>query len=232
MDLRCPRCPSATLAFEAGSALGDAPCPSCHGTFVPPEGVERLVHRELGIEVSTLRELMGPYAGTQLTCPSCSFALSHVTLRGIGIEVCTGCGSVWLDDGELERLSLGRYTYAPLSSPAARSTTSELTPTGTAAAYEIESVPRERPRREGLGCGVIAAAVYAGGFGVWMLVTGLLVGSFSVGLIGVAALGLAVMVVVTERSRAQQPRLDAGAAADDAGADDVKADDDVGPLSP
>lgn len=184
------------LAQEAGSALGDAPCPSCKGTFVPSEGVERLVHRELGLEISTLRELMGPHAGTQLKCPSCAFAMSHVQLKGVPLELCTGCGGVWLDEGELERLSLGRYTYTAPPSPAERfaDLATDFVPTGTLASVDVESAPDPPPKRR-LGCLGSIAVVYAGGFGLAMLATAVSFGSWALVLVGFGGLGLVAMVL-------------------------------------
>ena len=40
-----------------------------------------------------------------LTCPVCQGAMREVNKEGILIDVCTQCRGVWLDRGELEKLS-------------------------------------------------------------------------------------------------------------------------------
>lgn len=40
-----------------------------------------------------------------LKCPKCGGQLSELLYRGIQIEKCVDCMGVWLDDGELEKIS-------------------------------------------------------------------------------------------------------------------------------
>ena len=40
-----------------------------------------------------------------LTCPRCSSKLDKITKNKIVIDVCPHCQGMWLDDGEIERLS-------------------------------------------------------------------------------------------------------------------------------
>ena len=54
-----------------------------------------------------------------LTCPVCQGAMREVNKEGILIDVCTQCRGVWLDRGELEKLSnLMQASYdAPRQAP-------------------------------------------------------------------------------------------------------------------
>ena len=40
-----------------------------------------------------------------LTCPVCKSSMREVEREGVTIDVCTQCRGVWLDRGELEKLS-------------------------------------------------------------------------------------------------------------------------------
>lgn len=40
-------------------------------------------------------------------CPKCGAALIEVSYKGVDIDKCSGCGGVWLDTGELERIAPG-----------------------------------------------------------------------------------------------------------------------------
>jgi uncharacterized protein len=37
-------------------------------------------------------------------CPKCASALVTITFRGVELDKCTGCGGVWFDTGELDRV--------------------------------------------------------------------------------------------------------------------------------
>lgn len=37
-------------------------------------------------------------------CPNCGSAMSEVSRRRVYIDVCSNCGGVWLDGGELEKM--------------------------------------------------------------------------------------------------------------------------------
>ncbi len=43
--------------------------------------------------------------GSALTCPVCKSAMREVERESVTIDVCTQCRGVWLDRGELEKLS-------------------------------------------------------------------------------------------------------------------------------
>jgi hypothetical protein len=38
-------------------------------------------------------------------CPACKLPLGKRTLRGVEVDACSSCHGVWLDAGELERLT-------------------------------------------------------------------------------------------------------------------------------
>lgn len=40
-----------------------------------------------------------------MKCPKCGMELMTVVYRAVEIDKCTACNGVWLDDGELEKLS-------------------------------------------------------------------------------------------------------------------------------
>jgi Zn-finger nucleic acid-binding protein len=104
----CPRCASQVLARGTGS-LNEDTCPGCAGHFLPPDAAHTLLVDHLGLSPAMLKELMAHFAGTRLNCPSCAARMSPVTLKGVHADLCGTCGGVWLDRGELHRVSGGRF---------------------------------------------------------------------------------------------------------------------------
>ncbi|MBM4283299.1 MAG: hypothetical protein FJ137_21990, partial [Deltaproteobacteria bacterium] len=90
-------------------ALGEDVCPRCRGRFLNGALTERVVIDELGVERGILRELAGFFSGARLPCAGCGAAMRPLGLRGVAVDLCLGCGGLWLDAGELSRLSGGRY---------------------------------------------------------------------------------------------------------------------------
>lgn len=104
---QCPRCSVELLAGHG--ALHEHVCGRCQGRFLPADVTERLVISELGIEREVLLELVGHFAGERLLCPGCGQRSHPITLRGVCLDFCVGCGGLWCDAGELRRLSSERY---------------------------------------------------------------------------------------------------------------------------
>ena len=105
----CPRCPTDAPLTTGHGALGEHICPRCNGRFLPPVLTERVLTRELGHTPEFLRALASHFAGARLTCPGCALKMSAVTLRGTPVDLCLHCGGLWLDRGELTRLTVGRH---------------------------------------------------------------------------------------------------------------------------
>jgi Zn-finger nucleic acid-binding protein len=103
----CPRC-RLELSPPAGG-LGERLCNRCAGRFLEPAGVTRLVVDEHGLDPAFLRELTSQFAGERAACPGCRSGMSPVQLRGGYVDLCEGCGGLWLDAGDLSRLGEGRW---------------------------------------------------------------------------------------------------------------------------
>lgn len=108
----CPRCSTAEepapLALGAG-ALGEAVCGRCGGRLLEEAAVQRVIVEEHGVSRDTLREMAGHFGRPSLGCPSCGQRMHPIRVRALSLDLCTGCGAVWLDAGELTRLSEGRW---------------------------------------------------------------------------------------------------------------------------
>jgi Zn-finger nucleic acid-binding protein len=44
-------------------------------------------------------------------CPSCQNTLRERERNGVMLDICPGCGGVWLDRGELEKLTMSERSY-------------------------------------------------------------------------------------------------------------------------
>lgn len=118
----CPRCSDHAGALIRGfGALHEDVCARCRGRFLSAEAVERLLVEEHGLSREMLREMVTLFASRErATCPGCASKLSPIHVRGVRIDLCIGCGGVWLDAGELTRLGAGRHEeLSPSSEPPA-----------------------------------------------------------------------------------------------------------------
>ncbi len=135
MAAACPRCSTADaevpLVPGAGT-LGEAVCPRCGGRVLDEAAVQRVIIDEHGITRATLRELAGHFGRPNLRCPGCGQRMHPVQLRQVPLDLCTGCGALWLDAGELWRLSEGRWVeVAGPAPPAPESAPQEATAAAT-----------------------------------------------------------------------------------------------------
>ena len=160
----CPACAarSAVTELRDGAALDGHGCPRCGGVLLPSTGSERLLHDELALDRAMLIEIAQNFGGRRYTCPACRSKMSSLLVRGVDIDLCFHCAALWLDAGEIERLSAGRYR----STRRSLATTYTGTSTDAMATTPPDSVVRldaRHPVRQGatavLGWGVLLAAV-------------------------------------------------------------------------
>ena len=97
----CPRDES-PLARARGALL-ESICPRCQGRLFDAATTEAIVTERLHIAPDVFRTLMSE-GGRGARCPSCSHGMSIFQLRGVTVDACRGCGSLWLDEKELTRL--------------------------------------------------------------------------------------------------------------------------------
>ncbi|HOP98692.1 MAG TPA: zf-TFIIB domain-containing protein [Verrucomicrobiota bacterium] len=71
-------------------------CARCSGLWLPGAVVKAMLGR-FAVPSATA-------TATTLQCPDDRSQLLAVKYRGVEIDVCSGCGGVWLDRGELERI--------------------------------------------------------------------------------------------------------------------------------
>jgi Zn-finger nucleic acid-binding protein len=179
--LHCPRCHDVDLV--AGGPLSSSTCDRCGGGFVPEDGFLVLLD-EIKCTRDELRELASLYGGERIVCPSCRSKMSPLTLRGQKVDVCFGCGSLWVDAGELEGVSAGRHGLpAPKHPPPATTSSASpsLTPAQSLVRVDERSTGRHALRAVLAGSGAVGV--------VWSLV-GIAPGSSAV--LGVAALGVSI----------------------------------------
>lgn len=104
MPLTCPSC-GANAEHCAGSGSGLLwTCRSCGGS------ASTIARMRKYIPVAVVNSLWNAAKSGQFPqfrrCPSCNHEMAEVTVSdgSFGIDVCTGCGFVWFDAGEYQRL--------------------------------------------------------------------------------------------------------------------------------
>lgn len=100
MDNRCPHHADHPLQ-RLQTPPGTRGCTRCHGLWLPGEVVAVALGRRPAADFDHLveRPLCCPDDGTRLR------ALHH---EGVEIDLCTACGGIWLDGGELEAILAAR----------------------------------------------------------------------------------------------------------------------------
>ncbi|MFZ5471689.1 MAG: zf-TFIIB domain-containing protein [Myxococcota bacterium] len=92
----CPGCQSAMQVFHARGVEIDR-CGFCGGLWFDGGELERVLKAPLPFE-----RLPG---ATSRRCASCTTTLEPMVLRGVPMDVCASCLSVYLDEGELDELA-------------------------------------------------------------------------------------------------------------------------------
>ena len=78
-------------------------CPTCQGIFLDKKEIRTLTGS------SQLHELLTKYLGldsdSRLLCPNCGVLMDGEDAGDVRVDVCLDCNGVWLDTGELKRLT-------------------------------------------------------------------------------------------------------------------------------
>jgi hypothetical protein len=140
----CPACVGHGVAatLHANAALDGHGCSRCGGLLLASSGSERLLHEELRLDRATLVDIAQSFGGRRWVCPSCRSKMSSLMVRGVDIDLCFHCGSLWLDHGEIERLSDRRYV-----SPTRQSTSGAAPVRGLTSAIAMRLDGRHPLRR-------------------------------------------------------------------------------------
>ena len=164
----CPACAArgAITELRDGVVLDGQGCPRCGGVLLPATGSERLLHDELALDRALLLEIAESFGGRRYGCPACHSKMRALLVRGVDIDLCFHCAALWLDDGEIERLSAGRYR-----SMLRTLTTTTPLPTAINQPDAVVRFDARHPIRRGVGTvfgiGAVVAAMawYGGHFG-------------------------------------------------------------------
>ena len=107
----CPRCQG--LLGASALAVVDQECPRCGGVFLAPQNAAQVLG-EQGFSPEFLAQLAQGLASQGLPCVACARRMQQLPLRGRNVDLCPGCGALWLDAGELGPLTGGKFANGAL----------------------------------------------------------------------------------------------------------------------
>lgn len=86
-------------------------CPACAGIFLDKGELGSIVKmvrifREIELGERDIENIPEGDLDRSLRCPADGFAMEPVDMGGVVVDVCSGCGGVWLDGGEMAALKL------------------------------------------------------------------------------------------------------------------------------
>lgn len=104
--MKCPKCNCDTLS-ELGTSEGVALdfCHSCSGMLFDQGEVAE--YFELATDIPDLAADIKAARRTDFICPKCGGSwveIPYVPHDNLLVDLCTGCGAVWLDKGEFPKL--------------------------------------------------------------------------------------------------------------------------------
>lgn len=101
MQRTCPRDRTPLVEQKLEGVTVDE-CPKCHGAFFDAKEIGRATgDKELA---QYLAQVHGS-ASSPMVCPACGQLMDLDKIDGVEIDHCTKCYGVWLDAGELDRLT-------------------------------------------------------------------------------------------------------------------------------
>lgn len=116
--MHCPKCGDWLREVEYESVRINT-CDSCGGEVIRPSALRAIVHRRemqfpepLKLALADCAPSFGPPRSTaapSLSCPACRRAMQPINYGGdtdIVLDRCTGCGAMFLDHEELEKIQI------------------------------------------------------------------------------------------------------------------------------
>jgi Zn-finger nucleic acid-binding protein len=101
----CPKCRGDLSEFNTSEGVEVDFCSGCKGTLF--DAGEVAAYFELATDIPALEQHLAGSSDTNLTCPKCDTGWVELKYTGdsaLVVDLCTGCGCVWLDKGEIPKL--------------------------------------------------------------------------------------------------------------------------------
>jgi uncharacterized protein len=107
---KCPSCPEELKEIHYHKQIIDI-CPGCGGAFFDHGELESIVQivdifKNIQLAEDEIDTVSTLEKERILLCPGCSKELTPKEIAGEIIDVCPGCGGIWLDKGEIVALKI------------------------------------------------------------------------------------------------------------------------------
>lgn len=107
----CPKCPAVEMKTQPVAGIEIQRCENCHGMWLDAGELERLVRRPPRdlLQSDQAFAAQPNHEGPRINCPACQgtylIKLNSRIRPGTIVDSCHVCFGVWLDAGELARLT-------------------------------------------------------------------------------------------------------------------------------
>jgi Zn-finger nucleic acid-binding protein len=109
--MKCPKCRDCEMGEEVFEGITIDRCPTCRGIFLDHAELSMVLRAKLGavVDAISLADAQEVRDEAEATCGRCDAKMTSVRLKdGLRIERCGRCLGLFLDEGELATLQLGR----------------------------------------------------------------------------------------------------------------------------
>jgi Zn-finger nucleic acid-binding protein len=119
----CPKCSVALTerfvpASKDGEAMNIDVCERCHGIWLDAHEIARLCPEAKDLTARGDVAALGERGKGIAKCPRCKAAPVETSIGGHHVDVCDGCGGMWLDKTEAEGLTVPHKQIPLTRSPA------------------------------------------------------------------------------------------------------------------
>jgi Zn-finger nucleic acid-binding protein len=101
--MKCPRDGKVLVFVDDGNHLRDR-CPDCEGVLLDRAELAAALGKAQGRTVALAADKVAELPAGSLSCPRDGAMLRRLDHQGVELDLCSRCGSLWLDRGEIDKI--------------------------------------------------------------------------------------------------------------------------------